>query len=155
MTWDAVNFQDLKGMSNVILISSLKSCALSQERKIHLCGTRFFMCIAVLPKLVQHKYRTPSVCRNQFSRCSVLPFILLMARAMGIGQAISVAERVAMERCEPPPGNNGSLVGYQVRLDTAWLFSTSSQIASTFVIIVSVTLGAHYTRAWESMSIEI
>lgn len=136
MTWDAVNFQDLKGVSNVTLISFLKSCPLSQERKIHLCGTRFFMCLAVLQKLVQQKYRTPSVCRDQFSRCSVLPLILLMARAMGVGQAISVAERVAVERCEPPPGNNGSLVGYQVRLDTAWLYSTSSQIASTFVIIV-------------------
>lgn len=36
------------------------------------------------------------------------------------GQATSVAERVAVERCEPAPGRNGSLVGYQVRLDTAW-----------------------------------
>jgi ATP-dependent RNA helicase DHX29 len=34
--------------------------------------------------------------------------------------AISVAERVADERCEPPPGSYGSLVGYQVRLDKAW-----------------------------------
>lgn len=34
-------------------------------------------------------------------------------------QAISVAERVADERCEPSPGSNGSLVGYQVRLDKA------------------------------------
>ncbi|KAJ8421849.1 hypothetical protein Cgig2_014899 [Carnegiea gigantea] len=33
--------------------------------------------------------------------------------------AISVAERVAEERCEPGPGLNGSLVGYQVRLDSA------------------------------------
>lgn len=132
-------------MSNVILISFLKSCALSHERRIHLCGTRFLMCMAVLQKLVQQKCRTPSVLRNQFSRCSVLPLIL-MAHAMGVGQAISVAERVAVERCEPPPGNNGSLVGYQVRLDTAWLFSTSSQIASTCVIIIFSHLGAYYTR---------
>jgi hypothetical protein len=34
-------------------------------------------------------------------------------------QAISVAERVADERCEPSPGSDGSLVGYQVRLDSA------------------------------------
>ncbi|KAJ7562990.1 hypothetical protein O6H91_03G091800 [Diphasiastrum complanatum] len=34
--------------------------------------------------------------------------------------AISVAERVAAERCEPGPGENGSLIGYQVRLHTAW-----------------------------------
>lgn len=30
-----------------------------------------------------------------------------------------MAERVADERCEPSPGSNGSLVGYQVRLDSA------------------------------------
>lgn len=34
-------------------------------------------------------------------------------------QAISVAERVSDERCEPSPGCDGSLVGYQVRLDSA------------------------------------
>lgn len=34
-------------------------------------------------------------------------------------QAISVAERVADERCESSPGSNDSLVGYQVRLDSA------------------------------------
>ncbi|URE11554.1 HA2 [Musa troglodytarum] len=33
--------------------------------------------------------------------------------------AISVAERVSVERCEPSPGCDGSLVGYQVRLDVA------------------------------------
>ncbi|MED6199651.1 hypothetical protein PIB30_077897, partial [Stylosanthes scabra] len=33
--------------------------------------------------------------------------------------AISVAERVADERCEPSPGSEGSLIGYQVRLDSA------------------------------------
>ncbi|XP_042513842.1 DExH-box ATP-dependent RNA helicase DExH7, chloroplastic-like [Macadamia integrifolia] len=33
--------------------------------------------------------------------------------------AISVAERVADERCEPSPGSDGSLVGFQVRLDSA------------------------------------
>jgi len=30
-----------------------------------------------------------------------------------------VAERVADERCEPSPGSDGSLIGYQVRLDSA------------------------------------
>ncbi|KAL6010624.1 hypothetical protein ACLOJK_001060 [Asimina triloba] len=34
-------------------------------------------------------------------------------------EAISVAERVADERCESSPGSDGSLVGYQVRLDSA------------------------------------
>jgi len=33
--------------------------------------------------------------------------------------AISVAERVSDERCESSPGSNDSLVGYQVRLDSA------------------------------------
>ncbi|KAL5182262.1 DExH-box ATP-dependent RNA helicase DExH7, chloroplastic [Glycine soja] len=33
--------------------------------------------------------------------------------------AVSVAERVADERCEPSPGSDGSLIGYQVRLDSA------------------------------------
>lgn len=33
--------------------------------------------------------------------------------------AVSVAERVANERCEPAPGENGALVGYHVRLDAA------------------------------------
>lgn len=30
-----------------------------------------------------------------------------------------MAERVSDERCEPSPGSRGSLVGYQVRLDSA------------------------------------
>ncbi|KAG6396375.1 hypothetical protein SASPL_142523 [Salvia splendens] len=34
-------------------------------------------------------------------------------------QAVSVAERVANERCESYPGSDDSLVGYQVRLDSA------------------------------------
>ena len=50
------------------------------------------------------------------------------------GQAISVAERVAVERCEPAPGRNGSLVGYQVRLDTAWWFSISICLLNTSII---------------------
>ncbi|KAJ0011202.1 hypothetical protein Pint_32996 [Pistacia integerrima] len=33
--------------------------------------------------------------------------------------AISVAERVADERCESSPGSDGSLVGYHVHLDSA------------------------------------
>lgn len=37
-------------------------------------------------------------------------------------QAISVAERVAEERCEPSPGSDGSVVGYHVRLDSARCF---------------------------------
>lgn len=44
----------------------------------------------------------------------------LTLEMMDVGQAISVAERVAVERCDPPPGNSKSLVGYQVRLDAAW-----------------------------------
>ncbi|KAG6398660.1 hypothetical protein SASPL_140127 [Salvia splendens] len=36
--------------------------------------------------------------------------------------AVSVAERVANERCESYPGSDDSLVGYQVRLDSASMF---------------------------------
>uniref|UniRef100_A0A7I4CTE9 RNA helicase n=1 Tax=Physcomitrium patens TaxID=3218 RepID=A0A7I4CTE9_PHYPA len=49
--------------------------------------------------------------------------------------AISVAERVAVERCEPPPGNSGSLVGYQVRLDTAWHQGTKLLFCTTGILL--------------------
>lgn len=39
-----------------------------------------------------------------------------------------MAERVADERCEPSPGSDGSLIGYQVRLDSA----RCSVVRSTF-----------------------
>lgn len=39
-----------------------------------------------------------------------------------------MAERVADERCEPSPGSDGSLIGYQVRLDSA----RCSIVLSTF-----------------------
>lgn len=39
-----------------------------------------------------------------------------------------MAERVADERCEPSPGSDGSLIGYQVRLDSA----RCSVVHSTF-----------------------
>ncbi|XP_020527145.1 DExH-box ATP-dependent RNA helicase DExH7, chloroplastic isoform X1 [Amborella trichopoda] len=49
--------------------------------------------------------------------------------------AISVAERVAEERCEPPPGSNGSLVGYQVRLDSARNEKTRLLFCTTGILL--------------------
>lgn len=49
--------------------------------------------------------------------------------------AISVAERVADERCEPPPGSHGSLVGYQVRLDKAWNPKTRLLFCTTGILL--------------------
>ncbi|OMO75195.1 hypothetical protein CCACVL1_16292 [Corchorus capsularis] len=49
--------------------------------------------------------------------------------------AISVAERVADERCEPPPGSNGSLVGYQVRLDNARNEKTKLLFCTTGILL--------------------
>eukprot|EP01018_Ginkgo_biloba_P026980 Gb_05411 [translate_table: standard] len=49
--------------------------------------------------------------------------------------AISVAERVADERCEPSPGSNGSLVGYQVRLDNAWNPRTRLLFCTTGILL--------------------
>ncbi|KAL3698119.1 hypothetical protein R1sor_012195 [Riccia sorocarpa] len=49
--------------------------------------------------------------------------------------AISVAERVAVERCEPSPGSSGSLVGYQVRLDTAWNAGTKLLFCTTGILL--------------------
>ncbi|CAM6038869.1 unnamed protein product [Sphagnum compactum] len=50
--------------------------------------------------------------------------------------AISVAERVAVERCEPPPGStSSSLVGYQVRLDAAWNQSTKLLFCTTGILL--------------------
>lgn len=68
----------------------------------------FVVCVMLMPL----DRRTSVPC------CTPLPPLTL--KILDVGQAISVAERVAVERCEPPPGNSGSLVGYQVRLDTAW-----------------------------------
>ncbi|XP_010256331.1 PREDICTED: DExH-box ATP-dependent RNA helicase DExH7, chloroplastic isoform X1 [Nelumbo nucifera] len=49
--------------------------------------------------------------------------------------AISVAERVADERCEPSPGSNGSLVGFQVRLDTARNERTKLLFCTTGILL--------------------
>ncbi|KAJ7968010.1 ATP-dependent RNA helicase [Quillaja saponaria] len=53
--------------------------------------------------------------------------------------AISVAERVADERCEPSPGLNGSLVGYQVRLDSARNEKTKLLFCTTGVLLRKFT----------------
>ncbi|XP_030504480.2 DExH-box ATP-dependent RNA helicase DExH7, chloroplastic isoform X1 [Cannabis sativa] len=49
--------------------------------------------------------------------------------------AISVAERVADERCESSPGSNDSLVGYQVRLDSARNEKTKLLFCTTGILL--------------------
>ncbi|XP_065043711.1 DExH-box ATP-dependent RNA helicase DExH7, chloroplastic isoform X2 [Musa acuminata AAA Group] len=49
--------------------------------------------------------------------------------------AISVAERVSDERCEPSPGCDGSLVGYQVRLDVARNEKTKLLFCTTGILL--------------------
>ncbi|KAH9625552.1 hypothetical protein KSS87_023449, partial [Heliosperma pusillum] len=49
--------------------------------------------------------------------------------------AVSVAERVAEERCEPAPGLDGSLVGYQVRLDSARNEETKLLFCTTGILL--------------------
>ncbi|XP_047333624.1 DExH-box ATP-dependent RNA helicase DExH7, chloroplastic [Impatiens glandulifera] len=49
--------------------------------------------------------------------------------------AISVAERVSDERCESSPGSNGSLVGYQVRLDSARSEKTKLMFCTTGILL--------------------
>lgn len=53
-----------------------------------------------------------------------------------------MAERVADERCEPSPGSDGSLVGYQVRLDSA----RCSYACSTnwFLMVLTISEGSSY-----------
>jgi ATP-dependent RNA helicase DHX29 len=49
--------------------------------------------------------------------------------------AISVAERVAQERGEPPPGKPGSTLGYAVRLDTAMTGDTRLLFCTTGILL--------------------
>ncbi|KAK9286820.1 hypothetical protein L1049_015225 [Liquidambar formosana] len=49
--------------------------------------------------------------------------------------AISVAERVSDERCEPSPGSDASLVGYQVRLDSARNEKTKLLFCTTGILL--------------------
>ncbi|KAM7478823.1 hypothetical protein LguiA_027036 [Lonicera macranthoides] len=49
--------------------------------------------------------------------------------------AISVAERVADERCETSPGSHDSLVGYQVRLDSARNERTKLLFCTTGILL--------------------
>ncbi|KAF9690290.1 hypothetical protein SADUNF_Sadunf01G0180100 [Salix dunnii] len=64
--------------------------------------------------------------------------VLVVCGETGSGkttQAISVAERVADERCEPSPGADGSLVGYQVRLDSARSEKTKLLFCTTGILL--------------------
>lgn len=49
--------------------------------------------------------------------------------------AMSVAERVSEERCESSPGGDGSLVGYQVRLDSARNERTKLLFCTTGILL--------------------
>ncbi|XP_076921009.1 DExH-box ATP-dependent RNA helicase DExH7, chloroplastic-like [Bidens hawaiensis] len=49
--------------------------------------------------------------------------------------AISIAERVADERCESSPGSKDSLVGYQVRLDSARTERTKLLFCTTGILL--------------------
>ncbi|XP_043705880.1 DExH-box ATP-dependent RNA helicase DExH7, chloroplastic isoform X2 [Telopea speciosissima] len=49
--------------------------------------------------------------------------------------AISVAERVADERCEPSPGSDGSLVGFQVRLESSRNEKTKLLFCTTGILL--------------------
>ncbi|KAI3408453.1 uncharacterized protein J3R85_020258 [Psidium guajava] len=53
--------------------------------------------------------------------------------------AISVAERVAEERCEGSPGSKGSLIGYQVRLDSARNEKTKLLFCTTGILLRSIS----------------
>lgn len=55
--------------------------------------------------------------------------------------AISVAERVADERCESSPGSNDSLVGYQVRLDSARNERTKLLFCTTGILLRKFAVG--------------
>ncbi|CAA7028259.1 unnamed protein product [Microthlaspi erraticum] len=49
--------------------------------------------------------------------------------------AISVAQRVADERCESSPGSDDSLVGYQVRLESARSYKTRLLFCTTGILL--------------------
>ncbi|QDZ19660.1 P-loop-containing nucleoside triphosphate hydrolase [Chloropicon primus] len=49
--------------------------------------------------------------------------------------AVSVAERVASERLEPPPGQRGSRVGYHVRLDASTTSDTKLLFCTTGILL--------------------
>ncbi|KAJ1400427.1 P-loop containing nucleoside triphosphate hydrolase [Sesbania bispinosa] len=64
--------------------------------------------------------------------------VLVVCGETGSGkttQAISVAERVADERCEPSPGSDGSLIGYQVRLESARNEQTRLLFCTTGILL--------------------
>ena len=51
-----------------------------------------------------------------------------------------MVERVADERCEPSPGSDGSLVGYQVHLDSArCLYACSTNYFLMVLIILEAS----------------
>ena len=49
--------------------------------------------------------------------------------------AISIAQRIAQERAEGEPGSRGSLVGYQVRLESAQTAATRLMFCTTGILL--------------------
>ncbi|KAJ4768713.1 ATP-dependent RNA helicase [Rhynchospora pubera] len=58
--------------------------------------------------------------------------------------AMSVAERVSDERCEPSPGSDNSLVGYQVRLDSARNEQTKLLFCTTGILLRKLSTNKHF-----------
>ncbi|KAJ3675190.1 hypothetical protein LUZ60_004232 [Juncus effusus] len=58
--------------------------------------------------------------------------------------AISVAERVSDERCESSPGSDDSLVGYQVRLDSARNENTKLLFCTTGILLRKLSTNKNF-----------
>ncbi|KAJ3700380.1 hypothetical protein LUZ61_004085 [Rhynchospora tenuis] len=58
--------------------------------------------------------------------------------------AMSVAERVSDERCEPSPGSDNSLIGYQVRLDSARNEQTKLLFCTTGILLRKLSTNKHF-----------
>ncbi|KAJ4756658.1 ATP-dependent RNA helicase [Rhynchospora pubera] len=58
--------------------------------------------------------------------------------------AISVAERVSDERCESSPGSDNSLVGYQVRLDSARNEQTKLLFCTTGILLRKLSTNKNF-----------
>ncbi|VAH32463.1 unnamed protein product [Triticum turgidum subsp. durum] len=105
-----------------------------------------------LKKQLEHKRKLPKYLKMLGARAS-LPIarlknhflqllkendVIVVSGETGCGkttQAISVAERVSDERCESSPGSKDSLVGYQVRLDSARNERTKLLFCTTGILL--------------------
>ncbi|KAM3367500.1 hypothetical protein ACQJBY_016223 [Aegilops geniculata] len=76
--------------------------------------------------------------KNHFLQLLKENDVIVVSGETGCGkttQAISVAERVSDERCESSPGSKDSLVGYQVRLDSARNERTKLLFCTTGILL--------------------